>query len=610
MEERKHLLLALILFFITSFIGFYLTKVSDLRLWGSKISADYEAEIKLQREIELKETYLYNVKGDGFRMLFRSWRVPLTYKVNLNVPFVKLKGVLETDGYDWYVKDFSGKVYGDFSEKGSKKLAKTLAGKNEVGIVEPNFFKPGRYALELSYAVYPPVEVGRDFFHLNLKLADRHPFYEKVKIKVDDPKGVIEEIYPHVTNWKLKKKGSSYIITGFSPSNENLGVELLFRPISMWGFPKKIPEVKEKTEKANGGFFLFRFVYSVLNDLLFASVLLYPLFFYLLYLKFGREKEFVVPSFLSYVPNPERKPYQVNLLFSEDAAFADENAFYSTILDFMRRGIVEVKEEFGSLAIKLVREDENLDDYESSVINFIKAYGLRDSDGKFVLDLNSLKNRIEWWKNERKVEELKGLKEWFDKLMNYSNALLTDKVLDRTGLNLLTLISFGFFTLLILLIIANKIFHLSSRFCVDFYPLYVYLAILTLNGTIFLLGFPSQLLGRWKENYYREKLMWDAFKNFLSDFAAIKKYAPKDVSVWKEWLVYGTALGVADKVEKALKELSINIPEIQHLSSTRHVMSSSFSECHSTTSSALSSSSSSGSFGSSGGFGGGGAGAR
>ena len=75
------------------------------------------------------------------------------------------------------------------------------------------------------------------------------------------------------------------------------------------------------------------------------------------------------------------------------------------------------------------------------------------------------------------------------------------------------------------------------------------------------LAFPSTLFGHWKDDRYREKLEWDAFAHFLSDLAQIRKYAPADISMWGEWLVYGTAPGVGDRVEAAMKDLNISIRE-------------------------------------------------
>ena len=74
--------------------------------------------------------------------------------------------------------------------------------------------------------------------------------------------------------------------------------------------------------------------------------------------------------------------------------------------------------------------------------------------------------------------------------------------------------------------------------------------------------FPSTLFGFWKDDHYKEKLEWDAFAFFLSDLALIRQYSPADLSMWGEWLVYGTALGLGDKVEQAMKNLHISLPDV------------------------------------------------
>ena len=46
--------------------------------------------------------------------------------------------------------------------------------------------------------------------------------------------------------------------------------------------------------------------------------------------------------------------------------------------------------------------------------------------------------------------------------------------------------------------------------------------------------------------------------------AQLKKYELQDLSIWKEWLVYATALGVGEKVANAMKELNINVAEARY----------------------------------------------
>ena len=70
--------------------------------------------------------------------------------------------------------------------------------------------------------------------------------------------------------------------------------------------------------------------------------------------------------------------------------------------------------------------------------------------------------------------------------------------------------------------------------------------------------FPSTLFGYWKDDNLREKLQWDAFKRHLSDFSQLDKYGPEDINMWGSWLVYGTALGVGDKVAKAMDMLEMD----------------------------------------------------
>lgn len=109
------------------------------------------------------------------------------------------------------------------------------------------------------------------------------------------------------------------------------------------------------------------------------------------------------------------------------------------------------------------------------------------------------------------------------------------------------------------------------------------------------------LFGRWKVSYYKEKLEWDAFKNFLSNLAMIKKYSlRKDISIWKDWLIYGTALGVGDKVVEAMKSL-----ELSELTADYVIIRSNYDSMKNSVDSVYSSTTSS-----SGGFGAGGGGAR
>lgn len=56
------------------------------------------------------------------------------------------------------------------------------------------------------------------------------------------------------------------------------------------------------------------------------------------------------------------------------------------------------------------------------------------------------------------------------------------------------------------------------------------------------------VFSRWNNDYYREKLEWLAFAKFLAELPGIEKYHPENLDQWGEWLVYGTALGLGEKI--------------------------------------------------------------
>ena len=154
---------------------------------------------------------------------------------------------------------------------------------------------------------------------------------------------------------------------------------------------------------------------------------------------------------------------------------------------------------------------------------------------------------------------------------------------------------------------ALAAFMFNSNYS-NMYPIFGEIAIfsgtLAVQSAIIAFLTPSTLFGRWKGEYYKEKLEWDAFRKFLSDMAMMKKYLPEDVVVWKEWLIYGTALGVGENVIKAMNALNVVIPDVSTASSVYY----SFHSVNSSVASAYSAATGGG--GGGGGFGGGGAGGR
>jgi len=70
---------------------------------------------------------------------------------------------------------------------------------------------------------------------------------------------------------------------------------------------------------------------------------------------------------------------------------------------------------------------------------------------------------------------------------------------------------------------------------------------------------PPTLFGHWKGDYYREKLEWIAFRDFLTDLSNPGRYKQSDIDKWGEWLVYGTALGAGPEVSRIMQKLGLHL---------------------------------------------------
>ena len=136
-------------------------------------------------------------------------------------------------------------------------------------------------------------------------------------------------------------------------------------------------------------------------------------------------------------------------------------------------------------------------------------------------------------------------------------------------------------------------------------------------GGIFLVIFSIVIMrleedrfGRWTENGRVYYLKWRNFKKFLKDNSLMEEHPPESIVVWRKYLIYGAALGVADNVYKSMKLQVPNIPDYDDGLFMYHYYGGYgiFLSAYNTSNSTINSSSDSGGFGGLGGGSGGGGG--
>ncbi len=545
MGEIKQLSTLLMLTILVGIAGLALAHYVPAVLFmsGDVVVEEYHATLYLNGT--LVEEYLYNIRvSNKYRMLYRLWEAPVSLE-NLSYPYIEVLGMEFPEGSVGYVKDYLGNVWASSYPE----VINSLAEFNEVGCFNPSRFEAGKYRIKYVFRLHPPIEYDGHLCHLNLKFADEHLPYLKVVIEVEN-RDFIRGVYPHPPSLKVIN-GDFLVLQGSSGRDELLEVELLLKPEILdflEGFIENSENVEQATIQANmfnSIQYLFLETFRIAVKIL---VLAFPLILLFLYLRHGREKSFVVPKYLSYVPNRERRPWIVNLVFKSDALDFDENGFYATLLDLHRRGKIQITPKENGLIIRIL--DSNVEDYyERRVLKLLRKLSFRG-----ILDTDSLDILMEEFKRNRR--ELSSL----IRDVRYVTRRPSFKVASKFMVSGRRRVG--------MLMVPSAILLLISILLFLTLPYMILISLDTLLTSIVLLiqstvstAAPSTLFGRWKGSAYKEKLEWDSFRRFLSDLAMIRRYAPQDLSIWGEWLVYGTSLGVGDKVVEAMKELKIPMIE-------------------------------------------------
>ena len=528
----------------------------------------YRADLYLNGT--LAERFDYQVKSSGkYRMLYRNWKMPLSSQ-SLDTPYIEPLGILPTSGAVPYVRDHNGTVQ-ILSASGNRYNSEiaSLALVNEAGGYYPQRFSTGQYQMEYLFRIHPYLECDQELCHWNLMLANEHLPYRQIAIYIHDPDELIVELFTH-PQLRTQKEGEIWVITGGSPKDELIEVEMLLLPQTaniIEGITREVSNVYQRTitaQESEGSSLLFvlRFLVAAL-----------PLLLILVYLLIGREKRYTVPRALSTPPS-RRRPWQVNMLFKGDAFDFDQDGFYATLLDLHKRDIIRIDTLSGTEIMVLSPSAPDLDDYERRVIEF-----LQDNSRGGAFSAPGFEAEVKSLAKSNDTVQLARLRSAMDEILHYVDKDVVSRHAVGRGIRALGI---GIQTRhLILPLIWGALFIvpfiMGSGVLGD--PVAITAMILLLQSSL-AVSAPSTLFGRWKEDYYKEKLEWDAFRTFLGDYAMIQRYSPSDLNMWKEWLIYGTALGVGDKVEKALKDFNIPIPEAVAI----HTIHTSFGHAYSSSS--------------------------
>lgn len=294
--------------------------------------------------------------------------------------------------------------------------------------------------------------------------------------------------------------------------------------------------------------------YIFLSGLMFFASSI-PLFIYLYY---GKEPKIDYNNdYVTDLPTDD-PPAIVNALcgggYPKKVGIPDLDGFKATIMDLIDRNclilntVPNPEDDVDSIFLEVNQDIDttSLWEFELDVINFLQEY---EQEGiismEMISESLSHQNGAEFFKQTYE-NWVKKVKKTLSDEGSLNEAFLRegDKLIKIFGIMGLILAIIGQ-----ILIFADE----TAAFCL----VGISSMILGFLAVISLL-LPEKIAGKWT-NYGKEYyIQWQMFKKYIEDFSLIKDYSPESVKVWNRYLVYATALGVADGVRRSME---LSLPE-------------------------------------------------
>ena len=292
-------------------------------------------------------------------------------------------------------------------------------------------------------------------------------------------------------------------------------------------------------------------LYSILA-VLFLLACLIPL---LIYFRYGREPK------INYQAEYERDiptddlPAVVNAIsgkgLGKKVGEPDMDGFRATIMDLIDRKYLLIqdipqtleKDKDKSVSLK-VNEEKNLDEltnFEYDAVTILKNF---EEDG--IINLDGLKNGLKDRDTAQSFKESYGIWE-SDLKSEFLNDGIMDQIFVKKGDTYLKI--FGVIGLVAAAL--TFFFTITNPMPAASYALVA--SIILGIVSIISLVMPQKVAGQWTTHGEEFDAKWRNFKKYIQDFSLIKEYPPESVKVWNKYLVYATALGVADAVRKSME---------------------------------------------------------
>ena len=272
------------------------------------------------------------------------------------------------------------------------------------------------------------------------------------------------------------------------------------------------------------------------------------------YLRYGREPKVNYEGIYERELPSDDPPEIINALIENKGSIGspDNKGFQASIMNLIDRKVLKlnVVENSETETKDLILDFSNVENSEMSlsekmVINTL--YPLAENE---LLNMSTLKGKLSSEYNAKLFMER--FDDWKNTVTNNANAK-TQEYFDDTGYSIILFMGIGGIVFGIILAVLGFLTNLRNG------TIALIAGVILVIFSIAIMMVPNDIFGRWTESGRLFYLKWSNFKKFLKDNSLINEHPPESIVIWKKYLIYGTALGVADEVYKAMK---FNVPNI------------------------------------------------
>ena len=287
--------------------------------------------------------------------------------------------------------------------------------------------------------------------------------------------------------------------------------------------------------------------------------LISPIVAIIIYFRFGREPKVDYNGIYEREPPTKDHPAMVNALIdnSHDIGTPNMKGFEATILNLIDKKVFELETkrdpntDLTELFLKLNRDKTaGLAIHENTVFDIMEMF----SDNHDIVNLSNLNSDLSYESNAKLFME--EYKEWQQDVKHeYFDSETLETYFNNKGSKFMRKLGIGGLVLGIIIFLLGLFTNLHN----GIYAIGGGIALAIFSFIVIML--PEDIFGQWTKKGRLFYLKWENFKKFLKDNSLISEHPPESIVIWKQYLIYGAALGVADNVYKAMKLQEKNISD-------------------------------------------------